>query len=204
MGDGGAFHFRAEAVEGVCDIVLLLRCADELVAADDAAFMDAYSGGGFFAGGDSCCAHGGIRGEVPEAVRCSHLRDDAGGVAEDGDVHVVVHGVLGDNDVTDVDAVIKGAGDAGVDQVGDAEDVDQDLGADGRVYFSDTALDDDDVSMAELSDVEFHAGLFSDFCRRHLFSGQFFDFKVHSADNADFHIVDGNLLLYLADKILTW
>ena len=50
--DGNTFHLCAEAVEGIHEAVLLLRCADELVAADNPALKDSDSGDRFSDGPD--------------------------------------------------------------------------------------------------------------------------------------------------------
>ena len=195
MCDGSTFHLRAEAVEGIHEAVLLLRCADELVAADDPALKDSDSGDRFSDGPDGGGAQGGISREALEAVRCSHLGNDTGLISENGDVHIVVHGILGDHDIADIDVVVKGTGDSGVDQMCDIEAVDQNLSADGGIDFSDAALDDHDIRIAESADVKLHACFFHDPGRGHLLCRQFFDFKIHCTDNADFHIGFGNLLI---------
>ena len=188
VGDGGALHFGAEGVEGIHDAALLVRRADELVAADDASFVDADPGDGLPA--DAACRlpQRFIRREVFQPVRRAHLGDDAGFISEDGDIHVVVHGICGDDDVADVDIVVQRAGNAGVDEVRDAEAVDQDLCADRGVDLPDAALDDGDFRIAQPADVKLHSCFFNDFFVSHFFRCQFLDLQIHGADNSDFHI----------------
>ena len=92
-----------------------------------------------------------------------------------------------DDNVADIYVVVERAGDAGIDQMGDAEAVDQDLRADRGVDLAYTAFDDDNLRLVQASDVKFHAGFFKGLRRSHLFCSELFDFKIHSADNADFH-----------------
>ena len=185
--DGSALHFRAEGMEGIHDVVFLLCGADELVAAHNAASVDADFRDCFLAGFGGCLPQGGIRRKAFEAVRGAHLGDDAGLVAEDSDIHVVVHCIFGDYNVADIDVVVERAGNAGVDQVSDVKAVDQDLRADCSVHLAHTALDDDDVGIVKAPDVELHAGFFNNCIGSHFFRGELFDFKIHSSDNADLH-----------------
>ena len=187
MGNGGSFHFRAECMEGVHKPVLLLCRADELVAAHNAALVDADSGDGFFACRNGGSAHLGRSGEIFESPGGAHLRDDTGLIAKDCDIHVVIHGIFGYHDVTDIDVVVKRTGDAGVDQMCDLKAVDQNLSTDGCVDLADSAFYDDNVGIAEAADMKYHACFFHGLGRSHLFLGEFPDFKIHGADNADFH-----------------
>ena len=105
--DRCALHFRAERVEGVRNAVFLFRGADELVAADDTPLIDADVREQLLWQARTAAA----RSRDPQgnfsSVRRSHLGDDTGFVAKDGDIHIVIHGVFRDDNVADVDIVVK-------------------------------------------------------------------------------------------------
>ena len=116
----------------------------------------------------------------------AELRDFPGRVAEAGRVHVVVAGLRGDDEVPDADAVVEGAGDAGVHDVRDLEEVREDLGADAGVDLADTAAHDDGRGSAKAAVIEVHAGPLHDAGDLHFFF-QARHFHFHGADDSQFH-----------------
>ncbi len=160
---------------------------DELVAADDSALEKTDARNGFTDGINSSPAQERICGKAFESVRRAHLGDDTGSIAKGGDVHIMVHGIRRDHDISYIDIGTQGTGDAGVDQMSDVKAVDEDLGADGCIDFSHTAFDNDSFRIPKSADMEDHARFCDGFFRFHLFFSELFNLEVHSPDNTDFH-----------------
>ena len=179
VGNGGALHLGADGAGNGDDVLLLLLAADELVAAGNAA-------GAGMAGVDGL---GGGKSIAAQSLVCcigqGHAGDLACGIAEDGDVHIVVHSVGGNHHVGDIQFGAQGACDAGVHQMGHAVDAAQDLGAHGGVDLAHAALDDDHIQAFQLAGAELHTGDVGGLQALHLLF-QSGDLHIHGADDSKF------------------
>ena len=77
------------------------------------------------------------------------------GVGEGGAVKIVIHHVPADHQIADVQLGAEGTGNAGVDQMGDAVQVAENLGADGGVDLADAAFHDGDGQTLQGAVIEF-------------------------------------------------
>ena len=96
----------------------------------------------------------------------------------------MVHGVGRDHEVADVDARVKRPGDAGVDHVRDAVEVDHDLRAQGGVDLADSAARHHDGLPVQGSLVELHPGVGGGRAAVERLPQQL-DLDLHGADDAD-------------------
>ena len=127
VGNRGPFHFCADGMKGIDQARPLFRGTDELVTADYASFMDADIGSCIAAGPGCQAAEKRIRGKAAQYRTVSESGENAGFIAKGAEIQIVVHRVCTDYDVPDVNTVIQGACDPGIDEVCDLKTVDQDL-----------------------------------------------------------------------------
>ncbi len=119
LGNGGAFHFYAKALEILYNLGFVLAVADKLVAADNPSLVYSMGSVNFLAAGYGQSLQMGICWEGQAAC----LGNLAKLHAYYAGVHVMVEGVRGDYDVANIDFVFQGACYASIDDMGHCEQV---------------------------------------------------------------------------------
>ena len=107
-----------------------------------------------------------------------------------GRIHIMLQGIRGYDDVTDINLGIKGTGNTRIDNSINAKHADQDLRAGRGVHFSYAALHNDNVLSIQLPFMERHArdGFDVFFCQRLFERG---NFLIHRADDSCFYRMIG-------------
>ena len=98
----------------------------------------------------------------------------------------MIHQIRGDNDVANIQAAVQGTGDAGVDDMGDAKTVRQNLNTQGGVDLADAADHHHAVHTAKAALIKGTAR-FNGRNRMLHFCLQGVHFFVHGPNNTDFH-----------------
>lgn len=97
----------------------------------------------------------------------------------------MVQGILGDQNISDVQSGIQGSCHTGVDDGSDLKKVCQNLYAESGIDFADTAADDDYGSTVQGTLVKFHICFGRDISGGHV-SLESFHFQLHGTDDSDF------------------
>ena len=180
LSDGRTLHLGTQALGDGDDAFLCLRAGDKLVAAGHPS--DLRVARILRLGGGKGIADQRIVRREGGHVHLGHL---AHGITKGGGVHIVIHGVLADHQVADVQLGAQRAGNAGIHQMGHTEQVAQDLRAQGRVDLADAALHHGNRQPLQQPLVKDAPGDFL-FCLVSHQAQQGFNFLLHSADDSQF------------------
>ena len=180
LGDGRALHLAAAALEVLDDPVLRVAVGDELVTAADAtnegADLRVHAAVLLLRGSDQTIVR--VEGHGADA------RDLAELVAEVRRVHVVLHRILGEDNVSNVDVGVEGSGDPGVDDAVHSEAVDQHRCAGASIDLADAGAHHSDVLPVQLTSHEGKAVVYFGHCVGDV-RLQLLDLFIHCSNNSN-------------------
>ena len=101
-------------------------------------------------------------------------------------VEVVIHGVLADHQITDVQLLTQGAGNAGVDQMGHTVAVAENLGAEGGIYLAHAAAHHHNAQPFQGSLIKSASGAAGFRFVLHIFQ-KGFHLQIHGTDDSEFY-----------------
>ena len=180
LGDGRALHLAAAALEVLDDPVLRVAVGDELVtaadAADEGADLRVHAAVLLLRGSDQTIVR--VEGHGADARDLTEL------VAEVRRVHVVLHRILGEDNVSNVDVRVEGSGDTGVDDAVHREAVDQHRCAGASIDLADAGAHHGDILPVQLTGHEGESVVYFGHCVGDV-RLQLLDLFIHCSNNSN-------------------
>ena len=181
MGNGSPLHLGTVPLKFFDQSVLDFFAGNELISADYTPGMNVNVRIDLLTGAGSNLDKMLICKEFPT----SQLGNFPRLVTENGGIYIMVQGILGDQNISDVQSGIQGSCHTGVDDGSDLKKVCQNLYAESGIDFADTTADDDYGSTVQGTLVKFHICFGRDISGGHV-SLESFHFQLHGTDDSDF------------------
>ena len=179
--NGNSLHFGTVALELADQAFLDRFIGDKLVSADHAADHYMNIRIHLFTGTSGKPNKGFVRFKFPEA----DLGHFAGLITENSHIQVMMNGIPGDQDISDIQLRVKGACHPGINDMGHFKNICKDLRTEGGVHLPDAAAHNYHIGAVQGAFVKFHPGFLDDPGSLH-FGFELIHLQIHCSNNPYF------------------